>query len=285
MSDRRWLGLEIQPALGDWPAEDWAAACADALAPLGCLGTEERGSGMDLRIIAWLPSDADLADVHRALRAAALDARIENASITEDPGWVEQWNASLVPVDVGERLTILPAPGPAPPGRLAIVIEPGRAFGTGHHESTRLALVHLEAMVAPGHVVLDVGTGSGILALAAARLGAASVTGLDIDPEAIEVATTNIEGQPEASRVRLLVCDGIQGVTGAFDVIIANITRDVIEPMLAALCERLAPGGRLILSGLLAIDRQPIASALAAARMDASWLAEGEWVSACAWHR
>lgn len=282
MTDRRWTSVELRPVLGGLAPEDWAACCTEALLPLGCLGTEERGAGDALRIVAWLPDGADAGAVPGLLAAAGLSAAGAVEGSVEDPGWIEQFNASLRPVLVGKRLVILPRPGEAPEGRIAVVIEPGRAFGTGHHESTRLALLHLESCVTPGCSVLDVGTGSGVLALAAVRLGARHATGIDIDPEAVEVALENIATQPEASRLRIVTCSDPFEVEGTFDVVVANITIDILLPMLPALKAKLAPGGRMVLSGLLLQDRKPVDEALAALGFSREWAAEGEWVSPCA---
>lgn len=274
--------MELEPRLDELPPSEWAATCMAALAGIGCLGTEERGLGESLRVLAWLPEDADVSGIPALLLECGLSARIASTSSVEDPGWVEQFNASLKPVDVGRRLTILPRPGPAPEGRIVLVIEPGRAFGTGHHESTRLALVHLDEQIAGGESVLDVGTGSGVLALAAVRLGASRATGIDIDPEAIEVARGNVADQPEAAAISLITSADPAGVKGEFDLVLANIQRDVLEPMLPQLCEKLARGGRLILSGLLLEDREPMERALGRQGLEASWKQEGEWISPCA---
>jgi ribosomal protein L11 methyltransferase len=278
VSAAAWRAVHLVPKAPAIPREDWAACCALALGPLGCLGTEER----DDAVVAWLPADADSDQVIPLLRAAGLEADLRADEAVEDGHWVERFNASLAPIDVGLRLTILPRPGPAPPGRVAIVIEPGRAFGTGHHESTRLALEHLERAVTPGCRVLDVGTGSGVLALAAVRLGAASAVGLDIDPEAVEVAQSNVADQPEASRIALRVGSDPAAVDGAFDVVVANITSDVLEPMLPALAARLAPRGALVLSGLLQGDRERMGAGLREASLTPRWTEAGEWISACA---
>jgi ribosomal protein L11 methyltransferase len=279
---RRWLRAEIRPELGDGSSEEWAAACMEALAPIGCLGTEELGAAEAMAIVAWLPGDADAREIEPLLAREGLAGRVAATTIVEDPGWVEQFNASLRPIEVGRRLVILPRPGPVPEGRVAIVIEPGRAFGTGHHESTRLALEHLERELKPGDSVLDVGTGSGILALAAVRLGAARAVGIDVDPEAIEVARENVEGQPESSRIRLMTCGDPALVEGRFDMVLANITVDVLLAMLPALVAKLAPTGRLVLAGLLERDRAAMDEGLAKQGLSASWAAEGEWISACA---
>ena len=282
MTESSWTSVEIRPIPGDMPADEWAAACMDALHDLGCLGTEERGAGSAWRVIAWLPVSADATRVGALLEASGLRGEVASPAIVEDPGWVERFNESLHPVNVGRRLTILPRPGEAPEGRIAIVIEPGRAFGTGHHESTRLALEHLEERLVPGDSILDVGTGSGLLALAGVRLGGSRAIGVDIDPEAVEVAQENVSTQPEASRIRLMTCADPALVEGRFDVVLANIQADVLHSMLPALRDKLAAGGRLILSGLLLGDREPMDEALRRLGLRAEWKQDGEWASACA---
>lgn len=278
MSARRWRSLQLRPLAPELPRDEWASLAFLALEPAGCLGTEERGD----EVVAWMPEDSTAPQALELLRASGLDAAITADAVVEDPGWVEEFNASLHPVDVGRRLTILPRPGEAAPGRIALVIVPGRAFGTGHHESTRLALEHLEREVTPGCAVLDVGTGSGILALAAVKLGAARAVGIDVDPEAIEVATENVAPEPESPAIELLVASDPALVPGRFGLVVANITSDVIEMLLPAACDKLEEHGALVLSGLLVQDRGLIESLLTARGFSVSWLQAGEWISACA---
>src|SRR5436190_11034677 len=258
-----WLRAEIVGP-STMTAEDWAGECAAALASLGLLGIEETSRDGAPLALAWLPEDRERAQIEAALAAAGLAARVATLETIADPGWVEQFNATLQPIDVGRRLTIIPGEGEPPPGRVALRIEPGRAFGTGHHESTRLALEWIEELVPPARSVLDMGTGSGILAAAALELGAERAIAADIDPEAIEVAEENLRRMlgARADAARLVVAKSPEQVGGAHDLVLANIQADVILKMLPSLAARLAPGGALVLSGLLVTDRTAVEDAL-----------------------
>lgn len=177
------------------------------------------------------------------------------AVCTED--WSSSWKVHFKPMRVGRRLLIVPTWEEAAPlpGDLVIRIDPGMAFGTGGHETTRLCLEMLEKQigsfgpVAPS--LLDLGTGSGILAMAAALLGGGRVLALDIDADAVEVARENLvinglEGQVECGTIPL------ESLTESFDVILANILAEELVRLAPWLAARLNPGGALILSGILA---------------------------------
>lgn len=175
-----------------------------------------------------------------------------------DTDWSQQWRAWLRPVTVG-RVTVSPpwlAPdGPVTTGEgpLTVVVEPGMAFGTGHHETTAGCLDALQHVDLAGRRVIDVGTGTAILAIAAVALGAACAEAVDTDPEAIEVATQNVAAHGMADRIRLAVgsCDVVQAPG---HVVLANIITDRLLAIAADLVPLVAPGGTLITSGI-GIDR------------------------------
>lgn len=271
-----------------WQVAEASGRAAAALHEIGCLGVEEDASGGEVAgratLLAYFELDVPVDAVRRRLAAErGLLAEVGGTSVLADPGWVERWNRSLRPVDVGRRLTIVPGEGDAPPGRLALRVRPGRAFGTGHHESTRLALEALEDVVAPGSEVLDVGTGTGILALAAVVLGAVRAVAIDVDPVAVAVARENLAGSPAAAAVELHVADGVPEAVGHHDVVVANITADVIERWLPALVERVRAGGALVLAGLLATDRAAMDRRLAELGVaDRDWRDAGEWTAVVA---
>lgn len=170
--------------------------------------------------------------------------------------WVRATQAQFEPIPVGKRLLItpswhLPADGGAPADdRLAIVLDPGLAFGTGSHPTTRMCLEWLDSNLQPGATVIDYGCGSGILAIAAARLGAGRVVAVDIDPQAVDSTRANAA----VNRVDVVAREPAGPTIEAADVVVANILANplrVLAPLLASLVQ---PGGRLVLAGLL--DRQ-----------------------------
>ena len=196
--------------------------------------------------------------------------------------WANAWKAHYHPFRVGERLVIAPSwePPTLEAGDLLIVLDPGMAFGTGLHPSTRLCLTFLEMHLRPGDTVLDLGTGSGILAIAAAKLGAAFVLARDIDPVAVEVAKENVARNAVSSIVR--VEEGsLPERTDRFDLVLVNILAEVIVRLLSeGLADLVCPGGSLILSGIIASKADDVRAALAergftsVQRRD-----EGEWVA------
>jgi ribosomal protein L11 methyltransferase len=174
--------------------------------------------------------------------------------------WSETWKSFFKPLIIGKNIVIKPSwePYELKPGQVLIEIDPGRAFGTGRHPSTALCLEILELILGESSrkkmdsltSVLDVGTGSGILGIAAARLGARRVLGLEIDPEAVKVAAKNllrngVEGTMSVSSIPLHQLDE------TYDLVIANLTAPVITQMAAMLCRCVSPEGWLVLSGIL----------------------------------
>jgi ribosomal protein L11 methyltransferase len=163
---------------------------------------------------------------------------------------------------VGPRLVVRPSwePYEAEPGDLVITLDPGQAFGTGTHESTQLVLSVLGDYVRPGQRVLDLGTGSGILAIASLLLGAAHVVALDLDPLAISATQENaaVNGVAEAVTARVA---GVDSVSEQHPLVLANIEARVLVPLAAAVSERVAPGGTLILSGLLHAHAEEVLAA------------------------
>ncbi|HEY9405131.1 MAG TPA: 50S ribosomal protein L11 methyltransferase [Pyrinomonadaceae bacterium] len=193
--------------------------------------------------------------------------------------WLGEWKKSWRPVEVGARFVVAPPWGEVEdrPGRIIIRIEPGMAFGTGTHETTRLCLVALEKYFT-GASLLDVGTGTGILAIAAAKLYAgARVEACDTDAEAVEIARENATLNGVAAQVNFRT--GTIEETGAsFDCVCANLTADVILPLLPALIG--ATCGRLILSGILDTQADTVRARLAALGIgETETVADGEWVA------
>ncbi len=207
---------------------------------------------------------------------------IASASFAERD-WLAEYRRGVRPVRIGRRFWVDPRPdatSPPPDGRVHLVIEPRQAFGTGSHESTRLSLMMLEDLDLVGSSVLDVGTGSGILAFAARGLGASWVVALDIDPDAVFIARQTASDQLFGATVSLFAgtLDAVSAGS-RFDVVLANMLPHQFGPLLGALRSALAPDGRVVLSGLMADQRAVVESELDAAGLCVAASREaGEWV-------
>lgn len=238
------------------PPEELEVLAAE-LFELGALGVELQEPGMPL-----MPGTLDLP--HGRGRAIAHfeqhDAALEAAGTlgTEPPveiaaqDWSVSWRAHHKVMRVGPRSWVIPPWEKAPEG-VCVTIDPGMAFGTGSHPTTSLCLEACDELLAsrPGAALLDVGTGSGVIALLAVKLGAGRVAGTENDVVALQAARAGaaLNGLPE-NRIEWLLLDP-QAVPGQFDVVIANILLNTLEELAGQIAARVAPGGRLVLSGLL----------------------------------
>lgn len=197
-------------------------------------------------------------DVARAaLAASEWQARVDVETIdVEDEGWAEKSQAELTAIDVGNMIVAPPwdlPQGDAAAGRMLIVIEPSMGFGTGHHQTTRLCLRALEDADVRGKRVLDLGTGSGVLAIAAAKLGAASVLGVDDDPDAVDAARKNVTLNQVDVRIERADIKTSDAATA--DVVVANLTGALLVRFAEGVMRHAAPGGLLILSGFTEDER------------------------------
>jgi ribosomal protein L11 methyltransferase len=216
---------------------------------------EERDDG----VRAFFASAAARDDAARSLAARLAVSPIE----VPDEDWARRSQANLRPVTVG-RLTVHPvAPNPESPipDPDSIFITPSTGFGTGHHATTRLCLAAMQEIGVAGASVLDVGTGSGILAIAAARLGASSAIGLDNDPDALQAARENLSLNPLAPGVRFELADLNTAALPHADIVIANLTGALLVKSAPALLRALDREGTLIVSGLLTIERDEVVKA------------------------
>ena len=174
--------------------------------------------------------------------------------VMEEGEWMESWKSHFSLLHMG-RIVVCPSWLEYTPntGEVVIEMDPGMAFGTGHHPTTRMCLVELEKLVTPGMKVMDVGTGSGILTIAAAKLGADHVLALDIDPLAIKAARANVRanGLQRVVKVQRGTISPEDGVEGGFDLVVANLYTKVILSIAPTLVAQLAPKGTLIISGIL----------------------------------
>jgi ribosomal protein L11 methyltransferase len=186
----------------------------------------------------------------------------------KEEDWANAWKVHFHAHRIGERIVIKPTwrEFEAGPDDLVISLDPGMAFGTGLHPTTQLCLRALERIVKPGHRVLDVGTGSGILALAAARLSASAVYAVDLDGVAIEAAWSNVDANGLRDVIHVRHGDAAElPEAGTFDVVVANIIARVIAASASSLARQLHPGGTLVASGVLLERRDDVAVALEAA--------------------
>ena len=195
---------------------------------------------------------------------------VTTVSLREED-WDQNWKQYYQPFPVGERLYVVPEwmrEEEVPAGRVPLYLNPGLIFGTGSHGTTRLCLEALERLVKPGDRVLDLGTGSGILAIAALLLGAESAVGCDIDPKAARVALENAGYNGVADRLRIFTGDVNtdtklkKQLAGEYQLVAANIIADVIIPLSAVAGDYLAPGGRFLTSGIIEHRAKDVADAL-----------------------
>lgn len=219
------------------------------------------------RVFFATPADRDAA-------AAGLVRQFPDLSVhpldVPDQDWAARSQASMWAVQVGRLIVAPPWDMPSATrgepnasGPLTVVIQPSMGFGTGHHATTRLCLAALQQLDLRGRRVLDVGTGSGVLAIAASRLGAKPVIGLDDDPDAVQAAQENLALNPGAT-VTLRVADfRVPGAAGGlpFDVVVANLTGGLLVQAACRLRELAAPAGRLVLSGFMTHEADDVRAA------------------------
>lgn len=182
----------------------------------------------------------------------------------QEEDWASSWKEFFHPVKVGQYIVIKPSWEEyiAMEGDLVIELDPGMAFGTGTHHTTAMCCRALEEVVKPGQVVFDVGTGSGILSIAAAKLGAKNIQAVDLDSVAVRVANENIAINHVESLVTVAQGDLLTGVTGVADIVIANIIADVVIKLLADIPARLKDNGIFIASGIITERLSDVAAAM-----------------------
>lgn len=228
------------------------------------------------RVLALFAGDADVRDVLRdASESTGLALPAHETYPVEDEDWVRKTQSQFGPIEIAPDFYIVPSWSEPPRAdALNLRLDPGLAFGTGSHPTTRLCLSWLRATIRGGETLLDYGCGSGILAIAAAKLGASSVTGVDVDPQAMRASDANAAMNGVTARFALPDALG----SGRFDVVVANILANPLVLLAPALCARVAPGGAIALSGVLAgqVDEVRAAYApwftLAAVREDEGWV-------------
>ena len=219
-----------------------------------------------------------------AFLAAGIEALVSARDVAEED-WAESWKEHFHVERFGERIVVVPSWRTYEPRAddVVLTLDPGMAFGTGQHETTRMCLEAIERAVRPGMRVLDVGCGSGILGIAAAKLGAREVLAVDVDANCVRVTEENARANGVEDSVR--AAEGSMGAAwpfgapaAAFDVVVANIIARVIIEHAAALVAALSPGGRLIVSGVIGERERQVTDALqAAGARIVSVKAMGDW--------
>ena len=214
------------------------------------------------------------------LTAAGIPYTMETGNL-EEKDFATEWRKYYHPIQISPRLAICPTWESFTPahGQQVIRLDPGMAFGTGTHDTTRLCLRLIDRTLRPGSRVLDVGCGSGILAISSLLLGASHADGCDIDALAVKTARENAAVNQVASRCTFLQADLTQGLSGQYDLICANIVADVIIRLLPDIPRYLAPDGTFIASGIVDVRKQDVLTALAAQGFTLDTLEEeGGWV-------
>jgi ribosomal protein L11 methyltransferase len=228
-------------------------------------GIERAEDTSIVTVKAYLPVDEDLDDKLRTFELRIKDFKsmtdddMEKGPCTiswntvRDEDWADNWKAYFHPEKVGGMLVIKPTweDYEASPDDIVIELDPGSAFGTGTHPTTAMCLRELETLVKGGMRIFDVGTGSGVLSIAAAKLGATDVTAMDYDKVAVDVAAENIRQNGVEDVVKTGVSDILKSFDGKADLIVANIIADIIIMLFDELDEHLAEGGRLLASGII----------------------------------
>lgn len=228
----------------------------------GATAVEVREDGEGTTLLAGYPTPDAARAVAERLRGP-LGARVE---VVSDEAWRDAWRQWVHPLAVGDHLLVVPAwrPVPVGSGRIHVEIDPGACFGSGTHASTRLILSWLDGHPPSGSEVVDVGCGSGILAVAAAGLGARTVTAVDIDPAAVAITDANAARNGVAGVVRASTTPAAALPEAGADLVLVNVTAG-IHALIGPDCARaVRPGGHLLVAGLLPGQWQHVSSAYAA---------------------
>ena len=259
-----WLSitLELDPAQAEALSEALLEAGAESVA-LGFTSNDAATlkPGARMRVAALARGAADpTALVAAAAAIAAIAPPGFTLAPVDEEDWVRRSQSQFDPIRIAERLWIVPSwHSPPDPAAIVVRLDPGLAFGTGHHVSTRLALKHLERNIRAGERVLDYGCGSGILAIVAGKLGAGEITATDIDPQALESTVANAVDNGVV--LRAAAPESLP--PGTFDLVLANILAGPLIALAPLLAARTRAGGRVVLSGILASQAAEVVAAYA----------------------
>lgn len=240
-----------------------------AIAHVDLIEPELLGKSRDeVTVHLYLAPDENFAEV-----AELMQSRLQRAGVpfqmacegVRQEDWENGWKAYYHAMDIGRRLAVVPSWETYETDRAVITLDPGMAFGTGTHETTALCLEALDGCIRGGERVLDIGTGSGILAIAALKLGAASAEGVDIDPMCVRTAGENAARNGVQDRLTVLIGDLSDRASGQYDVICANIVANAIRALAPAVPALLAENGVFLASGIIDERRDEVIAAVRAA--------------------
>lgn len=224
-----------------------------------------------VKVHMYLAPDENPAEVlplfKERLEASGIPYKLATNGV-EQEDWQNAWKKYYHAMDIGKRLAIVPGWEQYDTDRTAITMDPGMAFGTGTHETTALCLEVLDERVRGGERVLDIGTGSGILAIAALKLGAAAAEGIDIDPMCVRTAGENAARNGVEDRLTVLVGDLSDKASGVYDLITANIVAAAILSLAPHVPALLAPGAVFIASGIIDTRKEEVLAGLRAAGLE-----------------
>lgn len=270
----RWRSVRVEGAEG--AGRDGVIG---ALIALGAGGVQEEGAAL----VTYLPADTDLSPLHAAARDAGPAVAVETQELGE-VDWASMWTTRVEAHRLG-RIAIAPPwlADEVADAEIAVIVDPAMAFGTGEHPTTRGVIRLMQGIIRDGDVVADLGAGSAVLSIAAAKLGARRVYAIEMDPDAIGNAEENVARNGVAERVHVLHGDAglILPLIAPVRVVLANIISSVLVSLSPVMRDALLPGGCAIVSGILQTERADLLDALAAD----GWAlreedAEGEWWSA-----
>ena len=264
MSQAGWQELRFETeqasveALEDWLFEQGAVAVTledNADEPLLEPGPGETPLWQQVQVVALFSEGVDLMPVIASVPKELVRIADETPTHVPDQDWERAWMDNFHPMRMGDRLWICPSWTPPPdPSAVNVLLDPGLAFGTGTHPTTAMCLGELDRVIQPGACVVDYGCGTGILAIAAMKLGASHALGVDNDPQAITASKQNAERNDVAEGVFEVVMPDDQRIAqwqGGADVVVANILAGPLASLVDPLVALMKPGARLILAGLL----------------------------------
>ena len=259
-------------------------AIINRLAEMGSTGFQEKEG----KILAYFLEKVDIAGIcdelsrfRDVLRSSGLDPAFSfEYSLLPEKDWNENWKETFSPIDIGKNLTIIPSWLKKDTNRIPVIIDPGMVFGTGYHETSQACLVLIEKIseLNRKETCLDIGTGSGILAIGAAKVGFKQVAAVDIDPMAIDAAARNVE---ENNLSNVVIREGdIFAVNGSFDLIVANLLSGILVDIAPEIASRLNPEGKAILSGMLTGQEDEVIKACEKTGLSLSeTVISGKWVT------